>query len=272
MLNSVIGLVPAAGRGARISPLPCSKELFPLGLVPGATGAEPRVRVVAEYLLEQFRTAGIARVMIILRQGKWDIPAYFGDGTAFGLDIAYMVIDGSSGPPATVARAFGFVGEQLVAFGFPDIICTPPDIYARLLARQRATGADAVLGLFPAHDPRVMDMVRTDASGRVTDLDLKPATTDLTFAWACAVWAPAFSRFLHDFVNSDAAGEARRQGGRRIDAQGDLPAGAVVQAAVRQGLHIDSVAFPDGTYLDIGTPADLARAMHNHRTSAAAAP
>jgi transposase InsO family protein len=50
-------------------------------------------------------------------------------------------------------------------------------------------------------------------------------------------------------------------GNHKIDAQGDVPVGAVIQAAVRQGLSVESVTFPRGSYLDIGTPADLRKAV-----------
>jgi len=32
--QNVVGLVPATGRATRITPLPCSKELYPIGLGP----------------------------------------------------------------------------------------------------------------------------------------------------------------------------------------------------------------------------------------------
>lgn len=267
--RNVVGLVPAAGKGTRISPLPCSKELFPIGLQPGPDGGEPVTKTVAEYLLEQFRAAGIQRTIIVLRQGKWDIPAYLGDGSRIGMDLAYMVIGDSSGPPGTIDRAHAFVADQTVAFGFPDILMTPGNVYAQLLERLAGTGADAVLGLFPAHDTRLMDMVRTAGDGRVTELALKPAATDLHYAWLCAVWTPAFTGFLHEFVASDLAAETRRRSGHQIDPRGDLPAGAVVQAAVSAGWHVNTVCFPTGTYIDIGTPGDLARAMHLHRPAPA---
>ena len=76
--RQVVGLVPAAGSGKRIAPLPCSKELFPIGFQLANGKSEPRAKVVSQYLLEKFRIAGITTAYIVLRKGKWDIPAYFG--------------------------------------------------------------------------------------------------------------------------------------------------------------------------------------------------
>ena len=48
---------------------------------------------------------------------------------------------------------------------------------------------------------------------------------------------------------------------RLIDAQGDLPMGAVIKAAVEEGLLVYGVDFPSDTYLDIGTPKHLIEAV-----------
>jgi len=263
--DKLVGLVPAAGSGKRIAPLPCSKELFSVAMQQDVRTGEPRVKVVSEYLLDKFRDAGVPLAIIILREGKWDIPAYFRDGKSVGLKLAYVVITDSCGPPDTLDRAYSFVGDKVVAFGFPDILFTPDDAFTQLLRKQRAGHADLVLGLFPAHDHRLMDMVRVDPSGRVTELVLKPLQSDLHYAWICAVWTPTFTEFLHEFISSDEAHHCRRQAEHKIDPQGDLPVGAVIQAAIRQGILVDGVMFPTGTYIDIGTPGDLAKALRMYR-------
>jgi glucose-1-phosphate thymidylyltransferase len=216
-------------------------------------------------LLEKFRIAGITTAYIVLREGKWDIPAYFGDGAMLDMHLAYVVISDSCGPPDTLDRAYPFVQNKFIAFGFPDILFTPDDVFGQLLQQQLSRNAEVVLGLYPAHDHRLMDMIRVDAGGRVTELVLKPAQTNLHYAWVCAVWAPAFTQFLHDFILSDEARQYQREGGCQIDPQGDLPIGAVIQAAICQGMRVDGAAFPTGTYIDIGTPGDLAKALRMYR-------
>jgi glucose-1-phosphate thymidylyltransferase len=87
----ILGLVPAAGQATRISPLPCSKELYPVALQPGKSGARPKV--VSQYLFEHMRRAGIRKAYVILREGKWDIPAYFNDGMALlDMNLAYLMM------------------------------------------------------------------------------------------------------------------------------------------------------------------------------------
>ena len=78
--QEVVGLIPAGGEATRIAPLPCSKEVYPIGL--RHMNEECRVvpKVVCHYLLEKMRVAGIKKAYIVLRDGKWDIPAYLRDG------------------------------------------------------------------------------------------------------------------------------------------------------------------------------------------------
>jgi len=259
--GDIVGLVPAAGRANRIAPLPCSKELYPIGFrnVGGADGLRPKV--VSHDLLEKMRMAGVRKAYVILRQGKWDIPAYWGDGRMVGIDLAYVVIGGSSGPPDTIDRAYSFIKDKIVAFGFPDILFRPADVFAKLLARLDRSGGDVVLGLFPAHDTKAMDMIDVDARRRVRAIQLKPRKTGLKYAWVCAVWTPTFTEFLHRFLR----GVKKRRntgliGNRRIDAAGDMPVGAVLRAAVQTKLTVEGVTFPTGRYLDIGTPEALSAA------------
>jgi len=92
----VVGVIPAAGRGTRLQPLQCSKEIVPVGQVIDSRTGVARPKVAVEYLLEKFRHAGITRTVIVLRDGKWDIPAYLQEGCDVGLSLAYVVIPARS--------------------------------------------------------------------------------------------------------------------------------------------------------------------------------
>ena len=59
------------------------------------------------------------------------------------------------GVPFTLDQAYPFVRDATVAFGFPDIIFDGQDGFVKLLDRQLQTGADVVLGLFPANHPMI---------------------------------------------------------------------------------------------------------------------
>ncbi|HEX4959504.1 MAG TPA: dTDP-glucose pyrophosphorylase [Thermoanaerobaculia bacterium] len=246
----LFGLIPAAGRALRLGPLPCSKELLPIGFRETPSGPVPKV--AGHYLLERFRAGGVRRVFMVLHESKWDVPRYFGTGEMAGVDLAYLSIPGSRSVPETLDRAFPFVQDAIVALGFPDVIFQPADAYAQLLERQAATGADLVLGLFPTERCHSTDMVELTPEGRVLRVEIRPATTTLRCNWLIAVWGPVFTRFLHETVRDAPAGES------------ELQIGAVVQGAVTAGLHVEGVEFPAGSYRDIGTPDQLAAAIREH--------
>lgn len=242
-----IGLIPAAGRAERLGPLPCSKELLPVGFRDTPRGPAPKV--ACHHLLERFRAAGVRRAYLVLHESKWDIPRYLGTGELADLALAYVVIPGSWSVPETLDRAWPFVQDARVALGFPDILFEPADAYARLIERQEATGADLVLGLFPTARCQTTDMVDLGPDGRVRRLEIRPPSTELRYNWLIAVWGPAFTRHLHDTVAT------------APDTGRELQIGAVVQGAVDAGLHVEGVEFPAGSFRDIGTPGDLAAAM-----------
>jgi glucose-1-phosphate thymidylyltransferase len=245
--RDVVGLIPVAGHARRLPGLPCSKEILPVGF----PGEEPRPACL--HLLEYLREAGVRRAFLVLRRGKWDIPALLGAGEGAGLELAYVVVDETAGIVHTLDRAFGFVEDRIVALGFPDTLIRPPDAFARLLERQRARNADVVLGMFPTDRPEKTDMVRVDADGRVCELVVKDASSRLTHNWALAVWNPRFTRFLHEFV-SQPRRLLEETGG------GELYPGHVLRAGIREGLHVEGVTFAEGRFLDVGTPDDLRRA------------
>lgn len=67
--REVIGLIPCGGLASRIAPLPCSKEILPVGLLKTADGLL-RPKVVSHYLLEKLRQGGVRKAFVILRNGK----------------------------------------------------------------------------------------------------------------------------------------------------------------------------------------------------------
>ena len=259
----IIGVLPAGGRGARIEPLPCSKEIFPVGFrrADGADGVRPKV--VSHYVLEKMRLAGIRKAYFILREGKWDIPNYFGDGTLVEMSLGYLMMRLPFGAPYTLDQAYSFVRDSVVAFGFPDILFDGDDAFVKLLDRQAATGADVVLGLFPVERPWTMDMVEIGTKGEIASIVIKPPVTNLSYGWIIAVWTPVFTQFLHEHLHSQQQNEGASE--RSAEGRLELSVGHVLQAALRGGLRIQGVQFPQCSYIDIGTPDDLSKAVYDRK-------
>ncbi|HEY9634523.1 MAG TPA: sugar phosphate nucleotidyltransferase [Coleofasciculaceae cyanobacterium] len=266
--RQVIGLLPAGGQATRISPLPVSKELYPVGFRRVDEASSLRPKVVCHYLLEKMKLAGIDKAYFILRSGKWDIPAYFRDGELLKMNLGYLIMNLPFGVPYTLDQAYPFVQDSLVALGFPDILFEPDDAFVRLLARQATSQADVVLGLFPTNQPQKAGMVDFDTTGKVRLIIEKPRETDLRYMWGIAVWTPAFTQFMHEYVVVIESGKVRTDVDSQLPPKSEIPIGDVMQAAIYKGLRVEAEVFPEGTYLDIGTPDDLVRAVSHFATEA----
>jgi glucose-1-phosphate thymidylyltransferase len=247
-MAEIIGLIPAAGQALRLGPLPCSKEIFPVGFDDADAAGAPRPKVAAHYLLEQMQCAGAAKALVILRSGKWDIPAYFGDGSRVGLDMAYLIMRHPYGVPYTLDQAHPFVRTATVLVGFPDIILFPKEVFPALLENLEASGSDICLALFTAQRPEKVDMVQFDSTGAIEAIRIKPASTDLSKTWLAAAWTPTFSDYMHAQVS-------RRL--KAAETAKELYLGDVIQAAIEDKVQVSGIFFESGRYLDIGTPEDM---------------
>ncbi len=246
-----IGLIPAAGKASRLSAIPCSKEIIPVGFTENS--GRHQVKSAASCLLESLSAAEADRTYIIARKGKWDIPQYYGAGSQFGYPLAYIFTEPTPGTHHTLDLAYPFVKDSIVLLGFPDILFKPINVFSRLLKKQQQSKADVVLGLFLATNPTGADMVELNDEGRLQNIVIKPDQTDLKYTWVIAVWSPVFSDFLNEFVNNKAKKYASRIGR-------EVFIGDVIQHALEYGLNIETVLFPNGKYIDIGTISGFKKA------------
>ena len=258
--RELVGLLPAAGSAERISPLPCSKEIFPVGFHESSDNFGQRPKAAAHYLLENMQNAGVENAFIVIRKGKWDIPGYFGGGELVPMNIAYMVTDATGGVPFTLDKAYSFYKNDLVLFGFPDIVFKPKNVFKRLLQKQKATEADVVLGLFKSENHRKMDMVKLKDGG-ISGIVIKPQKSGLVYTWIAAVWTPRFSRFMHEYLHLDLFREQESLLSSSPIERKEIYVGDVIQAAVDINFRVEGVIFKSGIYIDIGTPDDLYKAV-----------
>ncbi len=247
-----------------MSPLPLSKELFPIGFYQQAGENRLHPKPVCLNLLEKMRMADVTEAYVVLRKGKWDIPAYLGDGKSLNMNIGYLIMDLPYGVPFTLDQAFPFIQDTTVVFGFPDTIFQPDDAFLRLLVKQAECNADVVLGLFPAENPHKMDMVALNESGNVSCIQIKPTQTSLKYTWIIAVWNYAFTCYLHKFVNRHRQALSLEKNDRSQRYANEIYISDVVQSALNSGYKIENVVFNDGDYIDIGTPEDMVRATKVH--------
>lgn len=256
--RGAVGIIPAGGLATRISPLPCSKELYPVGFRRDERDGCFKPKVASHYLLEKMKRAGVDTAYVVLRSGKWDVPAYFGDGAMVGMDVAYLIAGFPFGVPFTVGQAYPFLGDRIAAFGFPDILFQPEDAFEGLFTRLDKSGADVILGLFPVEESRKWDLVDIDSHGRIRGIEMKPDESKLRYTWIIAVWTPIFWRFLNGYLS---ARIARDRGGAVLLEEGELFMSKVIEDAVHEGLRVEGEVFAGGACVDIGTPDDLRKVV-----------
>lgn len=239
----LIGLIPAAGLGSRLAPLPIPKELYPIGFqayrVDGRT--EQRPKVIGQYVLEAMRHAGCREVGFILGKRKDLVMEYFGSGRQFGVRTFYLFNDAiETGLPAGLDLATPLVGGATVLFGMPDTIFEPQDAFTRLLARHSTWKADLTLGVFPVRNPeKLCPVVFSRETGVVRRVVDKPKRAPAKNSWGILVWGPRFTKLLHRFVTA--------QSPRRTHVLAD-----VINLAIRRKLRVFAYEFNGGHYVDIG--------------------
>jgi glucose-1-phosphate thymidylyltransferase len=247
----VVGLVPAAGIARRLGKLPYSKEVMRL---PARSG---RSSVMSENLIRYFRLAGIQNLFFIIRKGKWDIPDYFGDGSSFGLNIGYLMMNQPFGTPYTINQAFPFIRDKIVALGFPDVLFEPEDAFARMKSRFLETDADIMLGTVPSQYFLQSDMVELDSTGRICNIVIKQNRPDLKYSWFIALWRPAFTLFLKDHLKKMLG--LHQEGKIRLPDGSfrEMFLGDVIREAIIIGMKTDYMLFEEGSYMDLGTWEEL---------------
>lgn len=222
-----------------------SKEVTPVGL-----GDDPNPRIAADFLLAQMRQADIRRAFMVIREGKWDIPARLGDGEHAGVALAYLVTRPTAGVPYTLDRAYPHIQTDIIALGFPDLMVRDRHALHRLLQAYARRPADVLLGLLPLGDPQTMDAVELH-DRRVTRIWPKTGDSAMQHTWAFAVWRPRFTGFMHDFLANGAS---------TAPPGVELQVGDIFQAAIAAGLSVEGERIGERTFVDLGTPAGLAEA------------
>jgi len=255
----IIGLIPAGGQAKRLGKIPCSKEIYPLFRKNSDNEGRAEIRVISEYLINSYRIAGIYNIYFILRKGKWDIPAYYGDGRDFGVNISYLIMNLPYGTPFTLDQAYPFTKDKYIALGYPDILVEPAETYIKIKEKISETKADIVLGLFPIGSYLSWDMVEFDGKGKVKNIIVKQERPDLKYGWTVAIWNPSFWEFMHGYIQNIISSG----GDGRVIKEGQPPRelypGDIFMEAIKAGLHLETVLLEKGRCMDIGNLENIGK-------------
>jgi mannose-1-phosphate guanylyltransferase len=190
------------------------------------------------HLLSRIREAGISHVVLGTSYQAEVFEEYFGDGSAFGLELEYVVEE----EPLDTGGAIRNVYDKLRA---DDAVIFNGDILSgadlgELVRTHRESNADVTLHLQRVDDPSRFGSVPTDADGRVLEfLEKTPNPPTDQINAGCYV----FRRSVIEAIPA----------GRRVSVERETFPGLVAS-----GAHVHG--FVDNSYwLDVGTPEAFVR-------------
>jgi NDP-sugar pyrophosphorylase family protein len=159
----------AAGEGTRLGPLTSArpKPMLPIS-----------GRPLLEHTVEWLRHHGITQISINLHHHAGAVIDHFGDGSPFGVEIAYSIeptLLGTAGGVKRMATAFDSAfalvyGDVLTDFDLKELIA---------LHSSRPTEPHITLGLYRVSNPLACGIAAVDGSGRITRFVEKPSPEQL---------------------------------------------------------------------------------------------
>lgn len=161
-------VILAGGEATRLRPLTCN---VPKIMVPILN------RPFLEHLIGYLKSHNVVDIILATGKSSEQLQDYFGDGSNFGVRIAYSVEDFPLGTAGAVKNAEKFLDDPFIVFNgdiFTDIDLTS------MLRFHRERNASISIALTLVDDPTAYGVVETDASGKVKRFVEKPKFDEVT--------------------------------------------------------------------------------------------
>src|SRR3989304_1321633 len=134
-------------------------------------------RPFLEHILEYLKAQGLDDIILSLFYRSDDIEEHFGDGSAFGVKLTYVVEERPLGTAGAVKNVEQYLDGT--SFVFNGDILTDLDLQA-MLRFHREKNAKFTISLTPVEDPTAYGLVEMDKDNRVQRFIEKPGWDRVT--------------------------------------------------------------------------------------------
>jgi len=235
-----VGLIPAAGSGTRLYPFSRAvpKEMYPiLG------------KSVIEHSIENLREGGIKDIFVIVGHQKGALMDYIGDGSIFGVNVAYIFQTQRKGLGHAILQGKNWIKEPFVTL-LGDSFIEPKKEILKIIKLHEEKRPIATVLLFKVKDPTGYGIVKLrkikDNYGIVEKMVEKPTPkeaeeymTDGEYYALCGLYI--FEPKIFEFIEKTPPGTG-----------GETWIADSIDLAVKNGETVYGMLLVEGKYLDVG--------------------
>jgi dTDP-glucose pyrophosphorylase len=235
MDEKIIGLVPSAGGGKRLYPFSRAvpKEMYPiLG------------KAAIEHCIDNLKEGGVKKIFIVVGHQKGALMDYLGDGSHFGVNIAYIYQYERKGLGHAILQAKKWINRPFVVI-LGDSFIEPKKEINDVIALHRKENPIATLLVFEVENPEGYGIVKLGEGGKVERLVEKPSpeeAEDLRTGgkFLAITGLYLFEPAIFEYIEKTSPG-----------AKGEIQITDAIRLAAKSGQKVVGLVLK-GRYLDIG--------------------
>jgi dTDP-glucose pyrophosphorylase len=239
MKNEIVGLIPAAGSGTRLYPFARAvpKEMYPiLG------------KAVIEHCVENLKAGGIRKIFMVVGYQKGALMDYIGDGSFFGVDVAYVYQMKRKGLGHAILQAKEWIDAPFVTL-LGDSFIEPKHEIKDLVKKHMKHRPIATLLLFGVNDPRGYGVAKfrslSNGEGEIVKVREKPTPEQareyrINGGYYAMCGAYIFDPRIFGYLEKTKPG-----------AKGEIQVTDAIALALKSGEKVHGLVLK-GKYLDIG--------------------
>jgi dTDP-glucose pyrophosphorylase len=235
-----VGLIPAAGSGTRMYPFSRAvpKEMYPiLG------------KSVIEHSIDNLREGGINEIFVIVGHQKGALMDYIGDGSVFGVNVAYIYQTRRKGLGHAILQGKNWIRKPFVTL-LGDSFIEPKKEILNIIKLHEEKRPIATVLLFKVKDPTGYGIVKLkkikDNYGIVEKIIEKPNSEEAEeykvgeeYYALCGLYV--FEPKIFDFIEKTTPGTG-----------GEIWVADSIDLAVKSGEKVYGMFLANGKYLDVG--------------------